>query len=98
MKSTEDEAPAMDNEDVKENEKITEGSEPKGEFTAKSRLRQRLTRNSALYQFNVVEEVVKSFVTDKEIVLSILDDDDEAFDQRVKGLGRWAFFLLYDMM
>ncbi|KAL1210847.1 DDT domain-containing protein DDR4 [Cardamine amara subsp. amara] len=48
MKSTEDEAPEMDNEDVKENQKITEEAEPKGELIAKNTLRKRLTRNSAL--------------------------------------------------
>ncbi|KAL1212666.1 DDT domain-containing protein DDR4 [Cardamine amara subsp. amara] len=48
MKSTEDEAPEISNEDLKENEKIKEEAEPKEEFTAKNRLRQRLTRNSAL--------------------------------------------------
>ncbi|KAF8091002.1 hypothetical protein N665_0458s0007 [Sinapis alba] len=54
MKSTEDvlktekEAPHSDNGDVKEIEKSKEDSEGKIEFGAKNRLRQRVTRNSAL--------------------------------------------------
>ncbi|KAG7551911.1 hypothetical protein ISN45_Aa06g025360 [Arabidopsis thaliana x Arabidopsis arenosa] len=48
MKSTEDETPEINNEDEKENEKSKEDAEPKEEFGAKNRLRQRVTRNSAI--------------------------------------------------
>ncbi|ESQ32098.1 hypothetical protein EUTSA_v10004303mg [Eutrema salsugineum] len=48
MKSTEEVAPESDNDDVKEMEKCKEDSEGKREFSVKNRLRQRLTRNSAL--------------------------------------------------
>ncbi|KAG7556496.1 hypothetical protein ISN44_As11g025220 [Arabidopsis suecica] len=48
MKSTEDETPEIHNEDEKENEKSKEDAEPKEEFGAKNRLRQRVTRNSAI--------------------------------------------------
>lgn len=50
VKSTEDvgdEALEIHNEDEKENEK-SEDAEPKEEFGAKNRLRQRVTRNSAI--------------------------------------------------
>ncbi|CAL9231571.1 unnamed protein product [Arabidopsis halleri] len=48
VKSTEDEAPEINNDDEKENEKSKEDAEPKEEFGAKNRLRQRVTRNSAI--------------------------------------------------
>ncbi|CAH8272239.1 unnamed protein product [Arabidopsis lyrata] len=51
VKSTEDvgdEALEIHNEDEKENEKSKEDAEPKEEFGAKNRLRQRVTRNSAI--------------------------------------------------
>lgn len=48
MELTEDEAPDIDNDDEKENEKSKEDAGPKEEYGAKNRLRQRVTRNSAL--------------------------------------------------
>ncbi|XP_010421419.1 PREDICTED: DDT domain-containing protein DDR4-like [Camelina sativa] len=44
----EDEAPEITNDDEKENEKSKEDAESKGEYGVKNRLRQRVTRNSAL--------------------------------------------------
>lgn len=48
ISKTEEGAPESDNGDVKEIEKSKEDSEEKIQFGAKNRMRQRLTRNSAL--------------------------------------------------
>ncbi|CAN6912075.1 unnamed protein product [Brassica oleracea] len=48
VSKTEEGAPESDNGDVKEIEKSKEDSEEKIQFGAKNRMRQRLTRNSAL--------------------------------------------------